>query len=298
MISVDDLKKRLLEGKRLDNEEHEKAVSEIIETYHGRVSETLLIDDTTQIPSRKSYEMTIRRDVGKAQRNKEPLSLLMIDIDHFKQFNDTHGHSTGDAVLKEVAQILKTEQSRENFDLVARYGGEEFVVILPSANLTDAQVVAERMRKAVETGTVNLKLPPVTITCGVAELKGDMKDKRGGFMKIADGDALRDAADMALYHGKLEGRNRVYVHNREMTMPTRLDKVRKELDGLWSEHERDKAILDSKEQIYSALSTHPNQTLPQLIRDEITILEKKLQAASDRIAKLEEEKRVLEKEVA
>ena len=125
---------------------------------------------------------------------KQPVSLVMLDIDRFKKLNDTHGHQRGDEVLREVAQLL--EGASRDFDTAARYGGEEFAVILPGATLNAATKVAERLRKMIMTANT---VVPVTASFGVAAFP-----EQG-----ADPQSLVSAADEALYSSKRRGRNRV-----------------------------------------------------------------------------------------
>lgn len=130
----------------------------------------------------------------------EPLSLLMLDVDHFKRFNDTYGHPAGDAVLVSVARTVVA--CLRPTDVVVRYGGEEFVVVLPNATLTDARTVAERIRRAVKAEAVRdtdgAPLPPVSVSLGVAQARGDAS--------VAD---LIARADELLYAAKDAGRDRV-----------------------------------------------------------------------------------------
>ncbi|MCA1703856.1 MAG: sensor domain-containing diguanylate cyclase, partial [Actinobacteria bacterium] len=151
-------------------------------------------DPLTGIANRLMFDRTLHKEVSRADRSGGTLGLLLLDIDHFKALNDTHGHQVGDDVLRQIALAL-TDHSR-SFDTVARYGGEEFVVIVPSAGVEECLEVAERLREEIAT------LPlaaPVTASLGLAL-----------YPLHADGvDALVRAADDALYVSKKEGRNRV-----------------------------------------------------------------------------------------
>ena len=104
-------------------------------------------DGLTKIANRRTFESTLEREVARATRSAEHLSLVMVDLDYFKALNDTHGHQAGDEVLRNVAAALSCEC--RDFDTAARYGGEEFVVILPGCNADEAFVIAERLRAAV-----------------------------------------------------------------------------------------------------------------------------------------------------
>jgi two-component system cell cycle response regulator len=132
--------------------------------------------------------------------------LLIVDIDHFKAVNDTHGHDAGDLVLKEFAKRL--EGNVRGVDLSCRYGGEEFVVVMPDTEVNAASMVAERLREQVaaqpfKIGEGDDDTLDLTISIGVAATQGD---------KTADADQLLQRADQALYRAKNEGRNRV-VHD-------------------------------------------------------------------------------------
>lgn len=152
-------------------------------------------DGLTGIANRRTFEQSLQRELERAARGAEPVALVMVDVDHFKEFNDTHGHRTGDAALQAVAATL-VHHTRE-YDVVARYGGEEFAVVLPGCSDREAVAMAERLRTAVATIT---GCPPVTASLGVAVHAG------GGGTEV-----LVRAADAALYEAKRLGRNRVAV---------------------------------------------------------------------------------------
>ncbi len=161
-------------------------------------------DGLTGLDNRRHIEERLVEMYEHATRLAEPLGCVMCDVDHFKSVNDTHGHQAGDAVLKQVAEILR-ETARE-IDRVGRYGGEEFIVLLPSANMEDAAAFAERVRAAVEAreftyagGTLRR-----TVSAGVAAWPHPA---------IRGLESLVKAADDALYAAKGGGRNRVEVFN-------------------------------------------------------------------------------------
>ena len=160
-----------------------------------------LTDPLTGLGNRKYFDRSIDMAVQSALANGEPLSLLMFDIDHFKSFNDSYGHLTGDQVLRLVGMSLK--QTIKGQDITARYGGEEFAVVLPNTALRQALTVADHIRRAVMSKELKKKstgeiLGRVTISVGVSMLKpGD------------DTDALIERADACLYAAKRNGRNRV-----------------------------------------------------------------------------------------
>ncbi|HYV68079.1 MAG TPA: diguanylate cyclase, partial [Myxococcales bacterium] len=156
-------------------------------------------DGLTGLLNRRTFGTQLAARVREAQRYRRPLSLLLLDVDHFKKVNDTHGHPAGDAVLRGVAAVARA-QARET-DLVARYGGEELAVVLPETDAAGARAIAERLRAAVESTAHATDQGPlrVTISVGVATWPG------GG----QTGDELLTTADRALYRAKQTGRNRV-----------------------------------------------------------------------------------------
>ncbi|MGX4772082.1 GGDEF domain-containing protein [Bradyrhizobium guangdongense] len=160
-----------------------------------------LTDPLTGLGNRKYFDRMIGMAVQSALAGDEPLSLLLLDIDHFKSFNDSYGHLTGDQVLRLVGLSLK--QTIKGQDITARYGGEEFAVVLPNTALRQALTVADHIRRAVMAKELKKKstgeiLGRVTISVGVSMLKqGD------------DTDALIERADACLYAAKRNGRNRV-----------------------------------------------------------------------------------------
>jgi len=174
-----------------------------IQTYEERDYFDALsrIDGLTRIPNRRHFEETMDREWRRSMRSGDSLALLLIDIDHFKQLNDTYGHPEGDRILQAVAHALAGCASRSS-DTVARYGGEEFAALLPSISRAGALEVATAMREAIE----QLALPSptaegrVTVSIGV------------GFIAAVQGGRAHEVlaeADEALYQAKADGRNRV-----------------------------------------------------------------------------------------
>lgn len=163
-------------------------------------------DDLTGLLNRRGLELQLHRELRRALRNQRPLSLVMIDIDRFKAYNDTCGHLQGDSCLRLVSSVLR-HSLRRSGDMVGRFGGEEFVVVLPDAGPGGAKLVAERLRAGVE--ALWLRHPAadaghVTISAGVASLRltqTSVSVERGCA-------ALIQAADAALYRAKAAGRNR------------------------------------------------------------------------------------------
>lgn len=161
-----------------------------------------LLDPLTKIYNRKHFDEGLIRAFAEAAETREPLSLMLIDIDHFKHFNDTWGHQTGDQVLRLVAMTLKSNIKGK--DIAARYGGEEFAAILPSTDLEGAVIVADNIRKAIQAKdllkrSTNEKLGRITASFGVAAYRfGDTPA------------SLIERADRCLYAAKGAGRNRVF----------------------------------------------------------------------------------------
>jgi diguanylate cyclase len=158
-------------------------------------------DELTGLTNRKSFDQTIIEEISEAEESGDPLCLLMIDIDHFKSFNDSHGHQTGDQVIRFVAHTLKTNVKGR--DCTARYGGEEFVIILPKTKLEAAITVAEQIRVAVKTKelvkkSTNESLGHVSLSIGIACYRiGESVTE------------LIERADVCLYAAKEAGRNNV-----------------------------------------------------------------------------------------
>jgi len=159
-----------------------------------RMQQMAVTDGLTQLSNRRSFDRALDRELQRAARTDGRLSVVLIDIDHFKVLNDTHGHLTGDNVLRQIAAALR-ECGRE-YDTIARYGGEEFAAVLPGCSSALAVQVAERLRQAVEQAPTEV---PVTASAGVATYPYDG----------ADIETLLGAADRALYSAKRGGRNRV-----------------------------------------------------------------------------------------
>jgi diguanylate cyclase (GGDEF)-like protein len=156
-------------------------------------------DGLTGLYVQKHYKDRVRDEIFRALEHKLPLSVMMIDVDHFKSYNDRYGHLVGDKVLKAVAQVLK--ESVRTVDLVSRYGGEEFSVLLLKTPGDGALTVAERIRQKVEEQDVPAsgQKTHVTVSIGVAELNASFKDA----------ESFIDHADQALYQAKSDGRNLV-----------------------------------------------------------------------------------------
>ena len=164
-----------------------------------QLEELLVTDPLTGISNRRHLMETMKNEIRRSRRSKKSFAILMVDVDHFKKFNDMHGHIAGDEALKAVAEVLQA--GTREIDQVARYGGEEFLVVLPDADVSGAVAAAERIReklakRSVAVGKRSVKL---TVSTGVAEfpINGDSPE------------ALIVSADAALYQAKRSGRDRV-----------------------------------------------------------------------------------------
>ena len=177
---------------RVLSKPHERALHQLVETEH-----LSLTDPLTGVPNRRHLERILADEAKRAGRFERPFSVLMIDVDRFKQVNDTHGHAVGDRVLVEVAERIRGFL-RTDLDTVARFGGEEFTVILPETGGEGAAVVAEKLRAAVAATPFRDGFQ-VTVSVGVATRPED---------GAAPEELLR-AADAALYEAKRSGRDRV-----------------------------------------------------------------------------------------
>jgi len=160
-----------------------------------------ITDGLTKVYNHRHFHEVLESEWLRSQRYKIPLSLLMIDVDHFKSINDLYGHQLGDIVLVGIARVLVVN-TRE-LDTVARYGGEEFAVILPQTDVEKARIVGEKLRKKVEEQHFHEQLQPkvITISVGIAAVSSGMKTMKD----------LITTADSALYTAKERGRNRVVV---------------------------------------------------------------------------------------
>lgn len=174
----------------------------------GEMETLARTDALTGIVNRRAFDEELEREVARSRRNAQPVSLIILDVDHFKAFNDFHGHPEGDICLKRVANILRA-QVRRGADLLARYGGEEFCVVLPDTDEDGALVFAEELRSAIEAAGIEhgaSEAGQVTASLGVATLPA-------GVTGLSASDLLK-MADIALYGAKRSGRNRVMQHSR------------------------------------------------------------------------------------
>ncbi|MCA9495060.1 MAG: GGDEF domain-containing protein, partial [Myxococcales bacterium] len=164
--------------------------------------ELSVVDELTGLRNRRYFDRTMSYEMDRVRRYDRTLSLVMIDVDHFKRINDTYGHDMGDCVLKAVARLL--EDSVRKSDVASRYGGEEFGLVLPETRAVGAYHVAERVRSSVEAAVIEGMR--ITVSVGVATASPDWTGDVMGLVR---------AADQALYRAKREGRNRIVVADLE-----------------------------------------------------------------------------------
>jgi two-component system cell cycle response regulator len=159
-------------------------------------------DPLTGLWNRRAIMEILQKELDRGRREDTPLGLIMLDLDHFKQINDTYGHQAGDAVLHQVAGVMVA--SLRSYDAAGRYGGEEFVMVLPGCDAQDSKAIAERLRLLSSSNPFEISegTLAVTISVGVAATKGS---------KNSEAESLIRAADEALYRAKHLGRNRVEV---------------------------------------------------------------------------------------
>jgi diguanylate cyclase (GGDEF)-like protein len=170
---------------------------------HGKVLELSLTDGLTGVHNRRYFEMFLQKEVERGIRYNRRLSTIMIDIDHFKEYNDSFGHPAGDDALRKVAEDIQNG-ARRGLDVISRYGGEEFAVILPETEVEGARIVAEKIRQSIEADTRFQR--KLSISLGIATLSGEQLGR-------AD---LVELADRALYQAKDQGRNRTVLYEEWM----------------------------------------------------------------------------------
>ncbi len=164
-----------------------------------QLQQLALTDPLTQLGNRTVFDSSIKRASACMQRSGSPYSLLMIDLDHFKKFNDNYGHQAGDTVLRAVANAIKT--SARDADTCCRYGGEEFAIILPDTNAVNAEVLATRIHRQIARASHHQPAGRMAITVSIGI---SCADQNGA----ADPNQLIEEADKALYQAKNNGRNR------------------------------------------------------------------------------------------
>lgn len=177
-----------------------------LEAANAKLKALAVTDALTGLRNRGAFNSKLGEEFERSTRYDHALSVILMDVDHFKQFNDTFGHPAGDAVLKAVAAVL--QRTARSTDLVARYGGEEFVLVLPDTDRARALVMAERVRRAVAAEAWDKRA--ITVSVGVSTLTAD----------TPDASALVQEADVALYRSKQAGRNRVSHGSKLVPLPS------------------------------------------------------------------------------
>lgn len=167
--------------------------------YHDEIYRLTTMDGLTQIYNRRYFDEQLDREISRSRRYERMLSLVLLDIDHFKAVNDKFGHLAGDSVLKQLASTVRTKIRRE--DVFARYGGEEFAILLPEVSLVGTRQLADKVRRLVEKQRFEFdrQAIPVTVSVGLAVLEPHHRES---------GELVRDA-DEKLFEAKTSGRNRV-----------------------------------------------------------------------------------------
>ncbi|HSO99857.1 MAG TPA: GGDEF domain-containing protein, partial [Thioalkalivibrio sp.] len=180
-----------------------------LETANGRLAQQAATDWLTGVANRRQLMKHAKRELARAQRNGTHLSLLCLDLDHFKTINDVHGHQAGDKVLKHVASAI--EEHLRPTDLLARVGGEEFQVLLPDADIQQAGEIAERIRSILQDLEIRLhdRVVRITVSVGCAQLNRDGEDM----------DSLMRVGDQRLYEAKTLGRDRVETGDVGLYLP-------------------------------------------------------------------------------
>ncbi len=188
-------------------EDAEKKIQDQAEEIRVQQSEART-DALTNLANRRAFDDVMAKNVASFKSEKRPLSMMMLDVDHFKQFNDTHGHQAGDEVLRRVGSTIA--KAVKATDIPCRYGGEEFALVMPNTKIPQAKLAAERVRKAIEELTISFegKSLNVTASMGIAEITlGE------------EGAKLVRRADDAVYASKEAGRNRGYWHDGSQCLP-------------------------------------------------------------------------------
>lgn len=189
----------LTETKRINRElaaEMQKRLA-----LEDKLKELASTDPLTGLYNRRQYEILFRHEIGRSRRRNSPLSVGILDLDNFKQVNDTYGHTAGDAVLRRVADVCR--RNLRAIDIVGRLGGEEFIILMPECDIDQANILGNRLLKMIESAVVDTNAASIRITAtiGITQLFPDDKGI----------EVIISRADDALYRGKRAGRNRVEI---------------------------------------------------------------------------------------
>lgn len=203
-INSEELEVRLRSAKRIMDLEQSLAQQNIeLERANRKLQGMATTDSLTGLFNRRAFQSRLEDNILFSRRTRQPLSLLLIDVDFFKSYNDTFGHIEGDIALQRVSKILR-ESSRRS-DYVARFGGEEFAIILPNTDAEGAKICAEEARRGIESYPWSKR--PLTISIGVATVTHDTDEDEDASLIYT---GLLSEADQALYTSKDTGRNRAY----------------------------------------------------------------------------------------
>lgn len=214
-------------------------------------------DELTGLPNRRDMNETIANEIGRVQRTHKPFCFIFIDIDHFKNINDTYGHACGDIILKSVAHTVRNLLRK--YDVFARYGGEEFLTLLPETDLDGATIVAERFRQQIERMTVRYADYSIKITITLGVSKFDPK---------LGADRSIQMADKALYQGKEGGRNRVIVWKPEWI--TAADYEAAAVDLIAKKKEEEELAKKSKPSEIITEESQDEESLGDIVKDSNT----------------------------
>jgi len=201
MVFENKISKILDKVKDADLEDEVAVLRKLYNQKKEKLSELAFYDTLTGIYNRRYFDLKLNEEVIRAIRYKSKLSMLMIDIDNFKLFNDKYGHQKGDLVLTATAKLLS--DSLRVTDIICRYGGEEIVIILPETKGSDAYKIAEKCRMKVEKGSIETAGVVVTVSIGVSEFKG--RNTPEDFIQ---------STDLALYQAKRQGKNQSVIENK------------------------------------------------------------------------------------
>jgi diguanylate cyclase (GGDEF)-like protein len=183
--------------------ERSEKLAEQLKAANRKLRDMAFCDSLTELYNYRFFQDAMDRELKRAERYNRPLSLILIDLDHFKRINDEHGHQAGDVVLQQVcAEIIRNAR---NSDIAARYGGEEFAIILPETDIRGAAFMAERIRKSIEKLAIEVdeKTLGVTVSAGVTSYQPG--ENSGNKLQVIA------TADKALYLSKNTGRNKITV---------------------------------------------------------------------------------------
>jgi diguanylate cyclase (GGDEF)-like protein len=203
---IKEIENAMTASRLVDNIKNENEIGHIAQAYnklltnlHNKIKknrELIRIDFLTKAKNRKAYHENVLKLISLYKRYQIPFSIMLFDIDNFKEVNDTYGHSVGDDVLKDITRLVKSE-IRES-DFLYRVGGEEFVVLFPQTSLQSAKKVAEKIRKIIQNNLNTIENRTITVSIGVCEVEAN-----------DTGDFLYKKVDQLLYKAKKSGKNRV-----------------------------------------------------------------------------------------